>query len=184
MTTPLFLDHPAYRCLRVDDIDGFHMAVINHSSVDFTGADLRGIDFRRGIEEKDRGADPVFLQPEAGTDDRAAACRVLWLFADVPGTAILGRSVRDRIDLRLHGRHLGRIPVCHRPHGQYPPLTPLPVPDEQDPDLSPGEPGRFLQESRPEFTRGSVEFADPFQARNDERLDQTVLAGMVYAVYL
>lgn len=46
MAKPLFIDHPAYRCLRVDDIDGFHMAVINHSKVDFTGADLRGIDFR------------------------------------------------------------------------------------------------------------------------------------------
>jgi uncharacterized protein YjbI with pentapeptide repeats len=47
MATPLFLDHPAYRCLRVDDIDGFHLAVINQTSVDFTGADLRGIDLRK-----------------------------------------------------------------------------------------------------------------------------------------
>ena len=47
MEKPLFLDDPAYRCLRVDDIDGFHMAVINRPAVDFTGADLRGIDLRQ-----------------------------------------------------------------------------------------------------------------------------------------
>lgn len=47
MAAPLFLDHPAYRALRVDDLDGFHLAVINHTTVDFTGADLRGIDFRK-----------------------------------------------------------------------------------------------------------------------------------------
>ena len=47
MGAPLFLDHPAYRALRVDDLDAYHMAVINHTSVDFTGADLRGIDLRK-----------------------------------------------------------------------------------------------------------------------------------------
>jgi len=47
MAAPQYLDHPAYRCLRVDDVEGYHMAIINHPRVDFTGADLRGIDFRK-----------------------------------------------------------------------------------------------------------------------------------------
>ena len=46
MAAPKYLEHPAYRCLRVDDVEGFHMAIINHTKVDFSDADLRGIDFR------------------------------------------------------------------------------------------------------------------------------------------
>ncbi len=47
MAAPRFLDDPAYRALRVNDVDGFHLAVINRPSVDLSGADLRGVDFRK-----------------------------------------------------------------------------------------------------------------------------------------
>jgi uncharacterized protein YjbI with pentapeptide repeats len=46
MAKPKYLEHPGYRCLRVDDVDGYNMAIINHTTVDFSDADLRGIDFR------------------------------------------------------------------------------------------------------------------------------------------
>lgn len=47
MAAPKFLDDPAYRALRVNDVEGFHLAVINRPAVDFSGADLRGVDFRK-----------------------------------------------------------------------------------------------------------------------------------------
>jgi uncharacterized protein YjbI with pentapeptide repeats len=46
MTAPRFIDDPAFRALRVNDLEGFHLAIINRQEVDFSGADLRGIDFR------------------------------------------------------------------------------------------------------------------------------------------
>jgi len=52
MATPIYLEDPAYRCLRVDDIDGYHLAIINRQEVDFTGANLRGIDLRKADLEK------------------------------------------------------------------------------------------------------------------------------------
>ncbi len=47
MAAPRFLDDPAYRALRVNDLDGYHLAIINRSEVDFTDADLRGVDLRQ-----------------------------------------------------------------------------------------------------------------------------------------
>src|SRR5688500_3231478 len=46
-TTPRFVNHPAYRCLRVGDVAGFHRYVSDSESVDFCGADLRGVDLRK-----------------------------------------------------------------------------------------------------------------------------------------
>ena len=33
MSEPKYLEDPAYRCLRVEDIDGFEMAIINRTEV-------------------------------------------------------------------------------------------------------------------------------------------------------
>ncbi len=46
MSTPRFLDDPAYQALRTNDLDGYHRSLGERQVVDFTGADLRGIDFR------------------------------------------------------------------------------------------------------------------------------------------
>ncbi|HTN76676.1 MAG TPA: pentapeptide repeat-containing protein [Pirellulaceae bacterium] len=45
--TPRFVQHPAYRCLRVGDIAGFHRYGNEDEVVDLSGADLRGIDLRK-----------------------------------------------------------------------------------------------------------------------------------------
>jgi uncharacterized protein YjbI with pentapeptide repeats len=47
MTKPRFPDDPAFRCLRVGDLDGYHRAIEGRAVVDFTGTDLRASDFRR-----------------------------------------------------------------------------------------------------------------------------------------
>lgn len=45
--TPKFLNHPAYRCLRVGDVAGFHRYGNEEETVDLAGADLRGVDLRK-----------------------------------------------------------------------------------------------------------------------------------------
>jgi len=47
MEKPRFVDHEAFRCLRMNDLEGFHRAVAGSKVVDFSDADLRGCDFRR-----------------------------------------------------------------------------------------------------------------------------------------
>jgi|SRR5690606_14099790 len=44
---PRFVNHPAYRCLRVGDIAGFNRYTNEEEMVDFSGADLRGVDLRK-----------------------------------------------------------------------------------------------------------------------------------------
>lgn len=45
--TPRFINHPAYRCLRVGDVAGFHRYSSEEQVVDFANADLRGVDLRK-----------------------------------------------------------------------------------------------------------------------------------------
>jgi len=52
MSEPRYLEDPAYRCLRVEDIDGYNMAIINRPEIDFTGANLRSVDLRKADLEK------------------------------------------------------------------------------------------------------------------------------------
>ena len=47
MQKPSFIDDPAYKCLRVSDFEGFHKQVANRDHVDFSHANLRGVDFRQ-----------------------------------------------------------------------------------------------------------------------------------------
>jgi hypothetical protein len=44
---PRFINHPAYRCLRVGDVAGFNRYSNEEEIVDFNGADLRGLDLRK-----------------------------------------------------------------------------------------------------------------------------------------
>jgi hypothetical protein len=43
---PRFVNHPAYRCLRVGDVAGFHR-YSSEGIVDLSNADLRGVDLRK-----------------------------------------------------------------------------------------------------------------------------------------
>jgi uncharacterized protein YjbI with pentapeptide repeats len=47
MSKPRFPADPAFRLLRVGDVDAFHKNIEERDLVDFTGADLRGTDFRK-----------------------------------------------------------------------------------------------------------------------------------------
>ena len=41
-----FPDDPAFKCLRVRDLDGYRQATIDRKVLDFSGSDLRGTDLR------------------------------------------------------------------------------------------------------------------------------------------
>lgn len=49
MAQPMFLDDPAFRCLRVGDFNGYSQQVADRRQVDLSGTDLRGVDLR-GID--------------------------------------------------------------------------------------------------------------------------------------
>jgi uncharacterized protein YjbI with pentapeptide repeats len=49
MTNPAMLDDPAFKCLRVRDLEGYRRAAAGRERLDFSGADLRGTDLR-GVE--------------------------------------------------------------------------------------------------------------------------------------
>jgi uncharacterized protein YjbI with pentapeptide repeats len=46
MPTPKFIDDPAFRDLRANDLQHFKEHIASRSEVDFTAADLRGVDLR------------------------------------------------------------------------------------------------------------------------------------------
>ena len=47
MAAPRFLQNPAFKLLRVGEVDAFHKNIEGQDCVDFSGSDLRGTDFRR-----------------------------------------------------------------------------------------------------------------------------------------
>ncbi len=53
MAQPRFLDDPAFKALRLSDFEAFNRHVVGHKLVDFSNADLRGVDFR-GVAEPDK----------------------------------------------------------------------------------------------------------------------------------
>lgn len=110
MPAPRFIDDPAYRALRVNDMEGFHLAIINRQVVDFSGADLRGIDFRNAdlarlilkdayLRDADlRGCDLRHMDLE-GASFHGARIAGAYFPADVPASeiqmsVILGTRVR------------------------------------------------------------------------------------------
>lgn len=46
MPAPKFIDDPAYRDLRENDLEHFQQHIAGRSEVDFSNADLRGVDLR------------------------------------------------------------------------------------------------------------------------------------------
>lgn len=53
MGQPRFLDDPAFKSLRLSDFDAYNRLVASKKSVDFSNADLRGVDFR-GIADTEK----------------------------------------------------------------------------------------------------------------------------------
>ena len=53
MAQPRFLDDPAFRALRLSDFMAFNRHVAGLKVVDFSNADLRGVDFR-GVTDIDK----------------------------------------------------------------------------------------------------------------------------------
>ena len=47
MAVPKFLQDPAFRLLRVGEVEAFHKNIEGRDSVDLSGTDLRGTDFRK-----------------------------------------------------------------------------------------------------------------------------------------
>ena len=47
MSTPIFHDDPAFKMLRVGEIEAFQKAVAGRQEIDYSGSDLRGVDFRK-----------------------------------------------------------------------------------------------------------------------------------------
>lgn len=47
MPAPKFLQDPAFRLLRVGEVEAFHKNIEGRDIVDFSGTDLRGTDFRK-----------------------------------------------------------------------------------------------------------------------------------------
>lgn len=45
--TARFINHPAYRCLRVGDVAGFHRYAELRDVLDFSHADMRSVDLRK-----------------------------------------------------------------------------------------------------------------------------------------
>ena len=46
MAQPRFLDDPAFRCLRIGELDGFQNQLAGRKELDLSDSDLRGVDFR------------------------------------------------------------------------------------------------------------------------------------------
>jgi uncharacterized protein YjbI with pentapeptide repeats len=46
MAQPKFLDDPAFRCLRIGDLNGFQQQLAGRKELDLSDCDLRGVDFR------------------------------------------------------------------------------------------------------------------------------------------
>jgi len=46
MAEPRFPDDPAYKSLRAGDLDAYHRAIRDREVVDFSGTNLRAVDFR------------------------------------------------------------------------------------------------------------------------------------------
>jgi uncharacterized protein YjbI with pentapeptide repeats len=53
MAQPRFLDDPAFKSLRLGDFEAFNRLVGGQKLVDFSNADLRGVDFR-GVADPDK----------------------------------------------------------------------------------------------------------------------------------
>jgi uncharacterized protein YjbI with pentapeptide repeats len=53
MGQPRFLDDPAFKSLRLSDFDEFNRLIAGQKLVDFSDADLRGVDFR-GVADTEK----------------------------------------------------------------------------------------------------------------------------------
>lgn len=109
MATPRFLKDPAFKLLRVGDVDAFHKNIEERDVVDFTGVDLRGTDFRNVDLDKLILRD-AYLRD---TDFRGCDLRHMDLEgASLQGAKISGAYFPENVsasEIRISLRHGTRI---------------------------------------------------------------------------
>ena len=109
MGTPQFPPDPAFKLLRVGELDAFHKNIEERDVVDFTGADLRGTDFRKVDLSK------VILRDAYMRDTDLRGCDLRHL--DLEGVSlqnakISGAYFPDNVaanEIRMSLRHGSRI---------------------------------------------------------------------------
>jgi uncharacterized protein YjbI with pentapeptide repeats len=114
VNVPIFLDDPAFKLLRVGDVDAFHEAVAGRDSVDYSGADLRGVDLRK-IDIHNMVLRDAFLRD---ADLRGCDLRHLDLSGvSMRGAKIGGTYFPDNVtadEIRMSVRHGTRIRTVKR----------------------------------------------------------------------
>lgn len=109
MKEPCFPDDPAFKLLRTGEIDAFHRAMETRHVVDYTGCNLRAVDFR----EVDLG--PFLLRDAYLRDADFRGCDLRHL--DLSGVSLHGAKVSgayfpDNVspdEIRMSLRHGTRI---------------------------------------------------------------------------
>ena len=107
MAQPRFLDDPAFRALRLSDFEAFNRHVAGLKVVDFSNADLRGVDFRgvadigqnhrpRLVHARHRSARP--RHPQLGTW-KAARCTTPRSAAPIFPTNLSPHEISNSIQL-------------------------------------------------------------------------------------
>jgi uncharacterized protein YjbI with pentapeptide repeats len=85
MSTPNFPQDPAFKLLRVGEIDDFHKDIEGRTPVDFSGTDLRGADFRKVDLDK------IILRDAYLRDSDFRGCDLRHM--DLEGTSLQGARI-------------------------------------------------------------------------------------------
>jgi len=109
MSKPIFPKDPAFRLLRVGEVDAFHKNIEERDVVDLTGSDLRGTDFRKVDLIK------IILRDAYLRDADFRGCDLRHL--DLEGASLQGARISGAYfpknvtaaELRLSRRHGTRI---------------------------------------------------------------------------
>ncbi|MEO2048364.1 MAG: pentapeptide repeat-containing protein [Pirellulales bacterium] len=115
MSMPRFHGDPAFKMLRMGDIDAFHEAVTGRATIDFSECDLRGVDFRK-VDLSNFVLHDAYLRD---ADFRGCDLRHLDLAGvSMHGAKIGGTYFPDNVsasEIRMSLRHGTRIRPCQNP---------------------------------------------------------------------
>ena len=109
MGKPSFPQDPAFKLLRVGEVDAFHKNIEKRDEVDFTGTDLRGTDFRKVDLSK------IILRDAYLRDADFRGCDLRHMDlegASLQGAKISGAYFPDNVpaeEIRLSRRHGTRL---------------------------------------------------------------------------
>ena len=109
MSKPKFPQDPAFKLLRVGEVDAFHRNIETRDEVDFSGSDLRGTDFREVDLSK------ILLRDAYLRDADFRGCDLRHLDlegASIQGAKISGAYFPENVaaeEIRLSRRHGTRI---------------------------------------------------------------------------